>query len=135
MAKDFYPKAKQAFGAGDLDWDANTIKVLLTEGYTYSSAHDNLDDVTAGFRVATSPALASKTNVNGKLSAADVTLPSVASGSTIDGYIVFKDTGTESTSTLICHVTEDPSAVALSLPTNGSDVVVEFDATNGILTL
>ena len=127
-----YPKGRQAFGAGDLDWDAHTFKVALVAGYTYDALDQFVSDITG--IVARSSALASKTNVDGLLDAADLVFASVATGSTIDGYIVYKDTGSDATSPLVGYVNEQPDTSAISVPTNGSNIDLQFDAT-GVIQL
>lgn len=134
MAKNFYPKGKEQFAQGNIDFLSDTIKCVVLDGYTYDSAHDNLDDVTSGFRVATSAALSSKTVTNGVLDAADVTIADVATGSTIDGVLVYKEGGTEATSPLIAFISEEADADPIATPTNGSDITVTWDA-GGICTL
>ena len=135
MAKSWYPKGKENFANGDIDWINDTIKaVAVDSGYTYSSTHDNLDDVVSGNRIATSPALTSKTSTAGVLDAADATISSVASGDTIAGVIVYKDSGTEATSPLIVFVSEEEDADPISTPTNGSDITLTFGS-GGIATL
>jgi hypothetical protein len=101
MANAIYPKGKKAILDGDIDFLNDTIKIVLCDsGYTYSTAHDNLDDIGASARVATSSALASKTTTDGAFDAADVTYTALT-GDTVTSWVLFKDSGTESTSTLI----------------------------------
>jgi hypothetical protein len=48
MADVFYTSAKKSLGNGTIDWDTDTIKVmLLTSGYTPNAAHDFRDDLGA----------------------------------------------------------------------------------------
>ena len=135
MSKQWYPKGKENFANGDIDWLNDTIKaVAVDSGYTFNSAHDNLDDVLAANRIATTAALTSKTSASGVLDAADSTISSVASGDTIAGVIVYKEGGTEAASPLIVFVSETEAAAAISTPTNGSDITITFGA-SGIATL
>src|SRR3989304_1959563 len=106
MANALYDKGREAFLGGDLDWDAHTIKVVCTDhadGPPVVPTDDNLDDLAAGARVATSGALAGKTKTSGVADADDVTLTSV-SGDPFESLNGFRDTGTESTSTLIFYI-------------------------------
>lgn len=120
---------------GTLDLDGSTIKVVLVDssGYTFSAAHTGLDAILAGDRVATSGALASKTVTGGTFDAADVTFTAVT-GNPIAAYVVYKDTGTESTSVLIAYFDHDAAAAVISLTPNGSDIQITWDAA-GIFTL
>lgn len=88
--------------------DANTFSL---DGSTGSGAYtsggqlidlsnlQNLDDIAAGARIATE-ALTTKTATRGVADADDVTFTSVT-GDTYEAIVLYKDTGTESTSTLI----------------------------------
>src|SRR5687767_413907 len=96
-----YNSALQKFLDGDLDWSANNIKgVLVNASYTYSAAHDALDDVAGGARLGTSSNFASKTSTAGVADAADITINNVPSG-TVEGLVIYMDSGTEATSYLI----------------------------------
>jgi hypothetical protein len=116
---------RQDLTGADIDLLADTIKVVLVDsGYTFSSAHDFLDDVGAGTRVATSAALASKTGTNGNFDSDAVVFTALAGGDTITGLWVFKDTGVEATSRLIAWYDTNAAAAAISVATNGGDVTV-----------
>lgn len=100
MANALYGLGREAFLGGDLDWDADTIKVVLVDSSDYSlsiDADDYLSDIAVAGRVATSAALSSKTKTLGVADAADITLSTV-SGSDCEYIILFKDTGSASTS-------------------------------------
>ena len=82
-------------------WLSNTHKiVLLKSTYTYSSGHNNLSDVLSTHRVAISGALTTKTSTDGKAAsdAALFTGPLVGTGTQA---WLYKDSGSEATSTLI----------------------------------
>lgn len=106
----------------------NIKVVLVTSSYTFSAAHDNLDDIAAGYRIATSGNLASKTSVTGYFDSADVTFTAVAGGSTIVGLWVYKDSGTESTSKLMAWYDTNSASSAISVATNGGDITVSVNA-------
>ena len=82
-----------------------------------------LSNVSSGV-VSTSSALASKTSTLGVLDAADITFSAVASGAACDVIIVYKDTGTGSTSPLILIIT---GATGLPVTPNGGDITVTWD--------
>lgn len=97
------PSGKEGFARGLVAWDTDDIRlVLLTAGYTHSTAHDFLDDVAAGFRVATSTALAGKTATAGILDATDYSF-SALSGSVITQGYYFKYNATESLARLLIY--------------------------------
>lgn len=131
MANKLFPNGKEALLAGDLDWDAHTFRIgFLPSGYVYDAAHDNLDDVTGmATPVATSGALANKTNVDGVADADDFTLSAV-SGSAITQAVLYRDTGVASTSRLLAHYDTG------GFPTtpNGGDINVVINA-GGLFSL
>jgi len=124
MANKLYPKGREAFLAGDLDWDANNLKVVLvTSGYTYSDSHQYLSSIDSGHRVATSGNLASKSVTDGVADAADVTFTAV-SGNQVTQFVIYQDTGSASTSRLIAHI---DTASGLPLTPNGGDITITWD--------
>ncbi len=134
MANAVYPLAKKALLDADIDLLTDTIKIVLCDsGYTYSTAHDNLDDITAGARVATSSALASKTTTGGAFDAADVTYTALT-GDTVTSWVLFKDSGTESTSKLIAYFDTVSGGGAFSFTPSGGDLTLSFGA-SGIFTI
>ena len=125
MANALYDLGREGFLAGDIDWDANTIKIMLIDEADDTidlATDDNLDDRASGARVATSSALGSKTTTAGVADAADVTFSAVSGdvSESIDGY---KDTGTESTSRLIFNI---DTATGLPVTPNGGDITVTW---------
>lgn len=123
MANKLYPLGKEGFLAGDIDWDANAIKIrLLDNTYTYSAAHQYLSDTTG--EVATSANLGTKTVTNGAADAADFTFSSV-SGNQVTQFIIYADTGVASTSRLIAHF---DTATGLPVTPNGGDIDFTIDA-------
>lgn len=131
MANILYPNGKEAFAEALIDWTTHTINVTLVDGadYTYSAAHDNFDDVPSGARVATAT-LASCTNADGVLDAADTTFTSVT-GDVSELLIIWKDTGVESTSTLIAIF---DTVTGLPVTPNGGDILIQWNA-SGIIAL
>lgn len=126
MANAMYDLGREGFLGGDIDWDANTIKVTLVDAADYTkdlAAHDFYNDVTAGGRVATSGALASKTKTNGVADAADITFSAVT-GDVSEQLIIWADTTVESTSRLILNI---DTATGLPVTPNGGDINVTWD--------
>lgn len=117
MANILSAAAKEGFASGDVDWPNDDIRVvLLTSAYTYSAAHNFLDDIGAGFRVATA-ALAGKTATSGALDADD-TLFAALTGSAVTQMWVYFHTGTEATSRLLIYINE---AEGLPFTPNGDN--------------
>lgn len=127
MANALYDNGRQGFLAGDIDWDADNIKLHLVDAADYTkdlANHDFLDDVPAGARVATSGNLTSKTVAAGVADAADVTLSAV-SGDPSEQIVINADSGVESTSRLIANI---DTATGLPVTPNGGDITVQFDS-------
>ena len=139
MADVIYNSYKKILGDGAIDWLTDTIKVMLvTSAYTPDQdAHDFKDDITneisgTGY-TAGGAALASKTNTQddtddeGVQDAADT----VWSGATFTtrGAVIYKDTGTPSTSPIIAYIDfgEDKSP-------SGADFTIEWNA-EGIINI
>lgn len=137
MSNQLYPKGREGFLGGDVAFDSDDIRVVLVDsGYSFSTAHDFLDDVGAGARVATSGALTGKSITDGVADAADVTFASLPAGDTITGVIVYQHTGTESTSRLLAWYDTKADTTAISVATNGGDVVVQWsDGSNKMFKL
>lgn len=126
MANALFASGKQGFLTGAIDWTSDDIRCILvdTNDYTVNlSTHDNLDDVTAGARVATSSAMTC-TAAAGVADASDVTFSSVT-GDVSEALIIYKHTGTESTSTLIAYI---DTATGLPVTPNGGDITVTWDS-------
>lgn len=135
MASALYDKGRQGFLDGSIDWDTDDIRVILVDNADYTvnlATHDNLDDVAAAGRVAVSGALASKTVTDGIADAADVTLTAVT-GDPSESLVIYKHTGTESTSRLIAYI---DTATGLPVTPNGGDIVIQWaNTTNKIFKL
>lgn len=127
MANALYDLGREGFLAGDIAWDSDDIRAILvdTGAYTVNLAvHDNLDDITAGARIAVSAALAGKTTTAGVADANDVTFSAV-SGATVEAIVLYKHTGVESTSRLIAYI---DTGTGLPVTPNGGDITVQWDA-------
>jgi len=127
MANSLYTKAKQGLIDGSIDLDTDDIRVVLVDGADYTpnlATDDNLDDIPSGARVAVSGALQSKTVTDGVFDAADITISAV-SGDQFEYLVLYKHTGTESTSRLILLI---DSATGLPCTPNGSDITIQWDS-------
>lgn len=129
MANGVYEYFKQLLLTGDLDIvDAATnIKAGLIRDTDYTpnfATHQDLADVNGGTLVATSGNFSSKTGTAGAFDAADITFTSVAAGAAIDAIVIFYDTGTASTSTLIAYI---DTGTGLPVTPNGGNITVQWD--------
>lgn len=126
MANTLYDFARQRFLEAQINWMTDTIKVVLvsTSAYTpQTGVHQYLSDISGSARVTTPVTLASKATTGGAADASDATFTSV-SGATINAIVIYRDTGTESTSPLIAYI---DTATGLPLTPNGGDVIITWD--------
>jgi hypothetical protein len=127
MANKLFPKGRQGFLGGDIAFDTDSIKlVALDNTYVYDSAHDFLDDIGAGARVATSGALTTKSITDGVADADDVTFVAVPIGDTVTQLVLFQSTGVDGTSRLIAHFDTKSDGTPISVVTNGGDIAVTW---------
>jgi hypothetical protein len=135
MANLWYPKFKEALldGSSNTDLNDGDIRAILidTADYTYSAAHDMLDDVAAGARVKVSTALLNTSVTNGLFDADDITLSAVT-GDTSEACIIYVHTGVESTSRLVLYI--DSGVTGLPVTPSGGDVNLAWNA-SGIAQL
>ena len=128
MANAIYPKFKEAAfkGAANVDLTGGTIKVSLVDlaDYAYSASHQYISDVPGAARVATAT-LSGMTMVNGLFDANDVTFVGVT-GDQSEALIIWKDTGVEATSRLICYL--DTGVTGLPITPSGGDIAIAWNA-------
>lgn len=125
-----YDKARQRFLEGNINWNTDTIKAMLvTNAYTLNaSVHEYFNDVTSGAIVSgATVTLTGKSTTGGAADAADVTFTAVAAGTVVDAIILWKDTGTPSTSPLLAYL---GNATGLPITGNGGDIIIVWD--NGV---
>lgn len=135
MANALYDKGRENILGADIDWDAANIKCILIDEADDTidlAADDALDDRASAARVATSGNLANKTKANGVADADDITWTAVT-GDPSESIDLYKDTGTESTSLLICNI---DTATGLPVTPGGGDITARWDSgTNRIFKL
>lgn len=135
MANLIYPKFKEALLGGDLavGLDAADIRALAVDAadYTYSAAHDFLDDIPGGAIVAVSAAIGGISITNGVFDLADFVFEDVT-GDEFE-YVIFyqHDGGADSARRLIALF---DTATGLALTPNGLDVNVAINA-SGLFAL
>lgn len=134
MANSLYATGLNAFLLGDIDWVADDIRVILVDAADYTvnlTTHDFLNDIPSGARVATAT-LSGKTATLGVADANDVTFTAVT-GDPSEAVVIYRHTGTESTSQLIAYI---DTATGLPATPNGNDIVLTWDGgTNKIFKL
>jgi hypothetical protein len=129
VASVLYPKFKEALLKADIDLENDTIKAVFIDSadYTYSAAHDFLDDVAGGSIVGTAQTLGTKTLTNGVFDAADSTFTAVT-GDPVEAILIYKDTGVAGTSNLIALID------GLTTTPNGGNLTISWNA-SGIFAL
>src|SRR5689334_13295359 len=129
MANALYDKGREKFlgpASGQVNWTNDNIKVVLVDSGAYTvnlATHEFLSDIASGARIATSGNLASKTITAGVADAADFTFTAV-SGVQSEYLVIYKDTGTASTSPLLAFI---DTATNLPVTPNGGDITVQWD--------
>jgi hypothetical protein len=120
---------KMTLGTFAFNNTGGTLKVQLinTTNYTFSQTHDFFDDIPLSARIGTAIAIPNPTvtiPVAGtvRLDADDVTLTAIT-GTQVNAVVIFKDTGTESTSSLVAYST---TVTTISNPSNQT-ITVTFD--------
>ena len=106
MANTLFDFARQRFLEAQINWMADTIKVILVDTGAYTpqtSVHQYLSDIPTSARIAGPVTLTSKATTGGAADAADCTFTSVT-GPSIEAIVIYVDTGTESTSPLIAFI-------------------------------
>ena len=133
MANAVYPKYKELLlgtqTASSLT--AGTVKVALIEtaDYTYNTAHDFYDDVSAGV-VGTPQTIGSVTVTNGLFDGADVTFSAVT-GDPCEALVIYIDTaGAAGTDPLVAYI--DTGVTGLPVTPNGGDITITWNA-SGII--
>lgn len=125
MANALYAKGKEKILSGAINLPSDTIKAsLLSSSYTANLSTDEFWSGISANLLNTSQTLASKSVTGGVFDAADVTFTAVTSGSTVKAVVIWKDTGTPSTSPLLVYI---DTITGFPLATNGGDITITWD--------
>ena len=125
-----YDAGRNAFARGDILWKASggsAIKALLVDAAAYTVdlvAHDNLDDIPGGARIGSAVALSLLDPAAGVCDASDSSFTGLSSPPSVEAIVFYKDSGVESTSTLIAYI--DSAASGLPTPAGVSQVDVAW---------
>lgn len=135
MSNAVFPKYKEALltGSTNISLTSGTVKAVLVDlaDYTYSAAHDFLDDIPSGARVGTPQTIGSVTVTAGLFDGADITFPSVT-GDQAEAIVIYIDTGSEATSRLVAFL--DTGVTGLPVSPNSGNIGITWNA-SGILQL
>lgn len=129
-----YANAKNMFLTSTLDWVASNVKVALVDKSKYNADVTNdqyLSDVPTEAITKLSGNLTTKTAVKGVADADNVVIPAVTGQ--VDAIVLFKDTGTSSTSPLIAYI---DTSMGLPILMNSGDFSIQWnDGSSKIFSL
>ncbi len=126
MANAHYAKGKEKILSSAVNYMTDTIKVALVKNnYAQDLANDEFFGPHLSAHVIGTPqTLTGKSITNGVFDAADVTFLTVAAGDTLEGVVIYKDTGVAGTSPLLHYI---DTITGFPLATNGGDITVQWD--------
>ena len=127
MANGLYDKGREGFLDGSIDWDTDDIRTALYRtSYNANLGSDQfLSTVTPANLAATmSSGMTGKTVTAGVADADDVTFAAV-SGTTVEGIVIYKWTGSDATSRLIANI---DTATGIPFVPSGGSVTITWDS-------
>ena len=125
MANAHFAKGKEKILSASINFATDTIKFALVKNtYPQNLAEDEFFTAVSAHVVGTPQTLAAKTVTAGVFDAADAVFTAVAAGDTLEGGVLYKDTGVDGTSALIAYI---DTITGFPLATNGSDITVHWD--------
>lgn len=108
MSSQLYPKAREKFLTAQLSWLVGDYRaILLPESYVFDDSDQFLADVFPGVRIAISELITNRTATNGYADCDPINFGTLVDARNAAKLIVFKDTGDENTSDLICFIDQD----------------------------
>ena len=133
MANALFSLGREAFLAGNIDWDADDIRVMLTRStYTFDDTDQFLSDLGAVDN-GRSAALASKTVTQGVADAADTSITATAAVA-CNALIIFKHTGADATARLIAYI-DTGTGLPFTPAANGVMDIIWDNGSNKIFKL
>jgi hypothetical protein len=127
MPNALYAKGKEKLlgSTNAISLDVDTIKVaLVNNAYPQDLALDEWYTTLSTYVLNTPQTLTNKSITNGIFDADDVTFSAVAAGSTCEGVVIYKDTGTPGSSALLAYI---DTITGFPLATNGGDITIQWD--------
>lgn len=125
MANSLYAKGAEKILSGAIDLTTATIKAALVKNtYPQNLSTDEFWSDISTYLVGTPQTLGSKSVSGGKFDAADPTYTAVAAGDTVEALVIYKDTGTPSTSPLIAYI---DTVTGFPVATNNGDITPQWD--------
>jgi len=124
MASVLYDKGREGILDGTIDMTGDVRCVLVKSAYTFSAAHDFMDDIGANDN-GRSAALGGKTYTSGVFDATDTSLTATAADA-CEAIVIFQHTGADATARLIAYI--DTATGLPFTPAAGQTVNIVFDA-------
>ena len=125
MANALYAKGKEKILSSLINFPRDTIKVALVKNdYAQNLTTDEFFTSISTSVIGTPQTLGTKTVTGGVFDAADATFSAVTGGSTLEGVVIYKDTGVAGTSALIAYI---DVITGFPLATNGGDITIAWD--------
>ncbi|HOS87141.1 MAG TPA: hypothetical protein PLT46_08450 [Burkholderiaceae bacterium] len=125
MSNALYAKGKEKMLAASINYVSDTIKVALVKNtYPQNLATDEFYSDISAYVVGTPQTLGSKTTAAGVFDASDATYTAVTAGDTLEGVVIYKDTGVAGTSPLLAYI---DTITGFPLATNGGDITIQWD--------
>jgi hypothetical protein len=125
MSNVLYDKGREGILDGTIDMTGDVRVMLVESTYTFSSAHEDLADITSGNDNGRSAALASKTYTSGVFDAADTTLTATAAVA-CNALVIFQHTGSDATARLIAYIDSPTSGLPLT-PSASQMLIIAWD--------
>lgn len=131
MASTVYPKGRQGFVDGSIDWDTGDVRAMLVRStYVYDGTDQFVSDLGAVDNGRTG-ALTSKTVTDGVLDAADTQLTAIAAVA-CNAIVVFQHTGNDATARLICYIDGRVRVQVAAAAAGGATTITVEDLPDGI---
>ena len=125
MSNAIYAKGKEKILAASINFVSDTIKVMLVKNtYPQNLATDEFYSDISAYVIGTPQTLGSKTTTAGVFDAGDATYTAVTAGDTLEGVVIYKDTGVAGTSPLLLYI---DTITGFPLATNGGDITIAWD--------
>ncbi len=125
MSNALYALGKEKILSGSINLPSDTIKVALVKNtYPQNLTTDDFYDDISAYVIGTPQTLAAKSVALGVFDAGDVTYTAVTAGDTLEGVVIYKDTGVAGTSPLLAYI---DTITGFPLATNGGDITIQWD--------
>jgi hypothetical protein len=128
LANALYDKGREGFLDGSIDWDTDDVRAVLVKStYTFSAAHDFMDDLSGStYDNGRTAALGTKTVTSGVADAADTSL-TATSAVACNAIVVYKYNVADASARLIAYIDTVTSGLPFT-PSAGQTVNIAWDS-------